>query len=133
MRGLLDEAGIDFVGGAYAVEAGEVNCSSSPTSPWLPTASRSPAPARSADRRDPTDGRGVRSVDDHCDVHGTDAVFAAGDITSFPIKQGGIAAQQAVAAAEAIAVLAGAALVAASLPASRIGLLLTGRSAVPAS
>ena len=49
-------------------------------------------------------------IDDHCAVVGADWVFAAGDVTTFPIKQGGIAAQQAVAAAEAIAVLAGATL-----------------------
>jgi sulfide:quinone oxidoreductase len=35
-------------------------------------------------------------------------VYAAGDVTSFPIKQGGIAAQQADVAASAIAVAAGA-------------------------
>jgi sulfide:quinone oxidoreductase len=41
-------------------------------------------------------------------VRGLDDVFAAGDVTSFPIKQGGVAAQQADAAAEAIAARAGA-------------------------
>ena len=35
-------------------------------------------------------------------------IFAAGDATSEPIKQGGLAAQQADAAAEAIAAEAGA-------------------------
>jgi sulfide:quinone oxidoreductase len=37
-----------------------------------------------------------------------DGVFAAGDATAFPIKQGGLAAQQADAVAEAIACAAGA-------------------------
>jgi sulfide:quinone oxidoreductase len=41
-------------------------------------------------------------------VKGLERVFAAGDATSFPIKQGGLAAQQADAAAAAIAALAGA-------------------------
>ena len=41
-------------------------------------------------------------------MHGLADVFAAGDITSFPVKQGGIAAQQADAAAEMIAANAGA-------------------------
>ena len=36
-------------------------------------------------------------------MHGLERVFAAGDITSFPVKQGGIATQQADVAAEAIA------------------------------
>jgi sulfide:quinone oxidoreductase len=38
---------------------------------------------------------GFIPVDSHCRVHGVADVFAAGDITSFTVKQGGIAAQQA--------------------------------------
>lgn len=41
-------------------------------------------------------------------VEGLPAVYAAGDITAFPIKQGGLAAQQADAAASTIAAAAGA-------------------------
>jgi sulfide:quinone oxidoreductase len=41
-------------------------------------------------------------------VDGFDNVYAAGDLTNFPIKQGGLAAQQAEAAASAIAASAGA-------------------------
>jgi sulfide:quinone oxidoreductase len=52
---------------------------------------------------------GFISVDAHCRVIGLDRVFAAGDATNFPVKFGGIAAQQADTAAEAIASLAGAA------------------------
>lgn len=48
-------------------------------------------------------------VDRSCRVDGLDDVYAAGDITTFPVKQGGIAAQQADAAAAAIAAAAGAA------------------------
>jgi sulfide:quinone oxidoreductase len=40
-------------------------------------------------------------------VKGLERVFAAGDATSFPIKQGGLAAQQADVAATAIAAIAG--------------------------
>jgi sulfide:quinone oxidoreductase len=47
-------------------------------------------------------------VDRFCRVDGLDDVYAAGDITTFPVKQGGIAAQQADAAAAAIAASAGA-------------------------
>ena len=65
-------------------------------------------------------------VDDHCGVIGAPDVFAAGDITTFPVKQGGIAAQQAVSAAEAIAVLAGATLVPCPFRPVLRGLLLTG-------
>jgi len=56
----------------------------------------------------PTDGQGFVPTDEHARVRGLDGVFAAGDITTFPVKQGGLAAQQADAAAEAIAELAGA-------------------------
>ena len=47
-------------------------------------------------------------VDATCRVAGLEGVYAAGDITTFPVKQGGLAAQQADAAAEAIAAEAGA-------------------------
>jgi sulfide:quinone oxidoreductase len=46
---------------------------------------------------------GFVPVDAHCRVVGRPGVYAAGDITDFPLKQGGLAAQQADAAAEAIA------------------------------
>jgi sulfide:quinone oxidoreductase len=51
---------------------------------------------------------GFIRVDAHCRVDGLQRVWAAGDATDFPIKFGGIAAQQADTAAEAIAAVAGA-------------------------
>lgn len=51
----------------------------------------------------PTDQDGFIPVDQHGQVSGLDDVYAAGDATIFPIKQGGLAAQQACAVAEAIA------------------------------
>lgn len=56
---------------------------------------------------DAVNERGFLRVDAHGAVEGCERVFAAGDVTDFPIKHGGIAAQQAGAAAEAIAALAG--------------------------
>jgi sulfide:quinone oxidoreductase len=56
----------------------------------------------------PVDADGFVPVDEHGAVAGLDGVYAAGDVTNFPIKQGGLAAQQAVAAAEAIAARHGA-------------------------
>jgi sulfide:quinone oxidoreductase len=50
----------------------------------------------------PQDGEGFVSVDEHGRVDGLDDVYAAGDMTTFPLKQGGLAAQQADAAAEAM-------------------------------
>jgi sulfide:quinone oxidoreductase len=46
---------------------------------------------------------GFIPVDAHGRVRGLEDVYAAGDITNFPVKQGGIAAQLADAAAEAMA------------------------------
>jgi sulfide:quinone oxidoreductase len=51
----------------------------------------------------PCDIEGFVSVDEHGRVAGAYDVYAAGDMTTFPVKQGGIATQQADAAAEAIA------------------------------
>jgi sulfide:quinone oxidoreductase len=52
--------------------------------------------------------RGLISTDRYGRVAGAPRVYAAGDATWFPIKQGGVAAQQADVAASAIAALAGA-------------------------
>lgn len=51
----------------------------------------------------PHDPGGFVPVDDHCRVRGMQDAFAAGDVTSFPVKQGGLATQQADVVAEAIA------------------------------
>ncbi len=56
----------------------------------------------------PHDAEGFIPIDRHARVKDVDGVYAAGDGTTFPIKQGGIAAQQADAAAEAIAAAFGA-------------------------
>ena len=69
---------------------------------------------------------GFIPIDDHGRVLGMPGVFAAGDITTFPLKQGGIATQMADAAAEAIAAEAGADLVPSPFRPVLRGLLLTG-------
>ena len=56
----------------------------------------------------PADDRGFIPIDDHARVGGVDDVYAAGDGTTFPIKQGGLGTQQADAAAEHIAARFGA-------------------------
>jgi sulfide:quinone oxidoreductase len=75
----------------------------------------------------PNDERGFVLCDDHGQVAGTDRVWAAGDAIAFPIKQGGLAAQQADAAAEAIAALAGADVDPQPFRPVLRGVLLTGR------
>jgi len=56
----------------------------------------------------PHDSEGFVSVDDHGEVTGAQNVFAAGDVTTFPVKQGGIASQQADSVAAVIAAEVGA-------------------------
>jgi len=77
--------------------------------------------------------RGIACADDgfiQTDAHGRlvglDDVFAAGDATAFPIKQGGLAAQQADAVAEAIAARVGARLDPQPFRPILRGVLLTG-------
>jgi sulfide:quinone oxidoreductase len=55
----------------------------------------------------PADADGFIPIDEHARVVGVPGVYAAGDITAGPVKQGGLATQQADAAAEAIAADAG--------------------------
>ena len=64
----------------------------------------------------PHDGQGFLATDAHGAVLGIEAVWAAGDGTAFPLKQGGLAAQQAGAAASAIARSLGADVPAGALP-----------------
>jgi sulfide:quinone oxidoreductase len=56
----------------------------------------------------PRERNGFIPVDEYGCVRGADRLYAAGDATTFPVKQGGIAAAQADAAARSIAVRAGA-------------------------
>jgi sulfide:quinone oxidoreductase len=81
---------------------------------------------RPADPGLPTDGQGFVRADEYGRVEGHDDVYAAGDITTFPLKQGGIATQQADAAAESIAALAGASVTPRPFKPVLRGLLLTG-------
>ena len=69
---------------------------------------------------------GFVPVDERGRVLGADGVYAAGDATTIPIKQGGLAAQQADAVAELVAAEAGADVDPVSGPPVLRGLLLTG-------
>jgi sulfide:quinone oxidoreductase len=75
----------------------------------------------------PVDERGFIRVDEHGRVEGTPGVWAAGDAIAFGVKQGGLAAQQADAAAESIAAEAGAAIEPSPFHPVLRGVLLTGR------
>jgi sulfide:quinone oxidoreductase len=73
----------------------------------------------------PADAEGFLPVDRSGRVAGVDDVYAAGDATNFAIKQGGIACQQADAAAETIAAVAGADIVPVPFAPILRGVLLT--------
>lgn len=74
----------------------------------------------------PADDNGFLPIDDHGRVRGASGVYAAGDGTDFPVKQGGIATQQADAVAEHIAAAAGAEVEAAPFTPVLRGQLVTG-------
>jgi sulfide:quinone oxidoreductase len=110
MADLLRRAGVAFHGDAYvhedaggrlAVRPGGAALSAQRVVA-LPTVEGRAIPGL------PTDDHGFLPVDDHGRVAGCDDVYAAGDGTTFPVKQGGIACQQADAIAEALAARAGA-------------------------
>ncbi|HEY7629868.1 MAG TPA: FAD-dependent oxidoreductase [Thermoleophilaceae bacterium] len=75
----------------------------------------------------PSDANGFIRVDRHCHVDGAERLWAAGDAIAFPVKQGGLAAQQADAAAEDIARMSGADVAAQTFKPVLRGMLLTGR------
>ena len=77
----------------------------------------------------PSDERGFIPTDPHGRVEGMTSVYAAGDATTYPVKQGGLATQQADAAAEAIAAQLGAAVQPRPFEPVLRGLLMTGAAA----
>jgi sulfide:quinone oxidoreductase len=74
----------------------------------------------------PSDEHGFIPTDDHGRVIGCEAVYAVGDGADFPVKQGGLATQQADAAARHIAAEAGAPVAATPFRPVMRGLLMTG-------
>lgn len=101
---LLDERGIEVVTGVVPISFEEGRLSLSPRA--AVEADAVLCLPRMEGRRIggvPHDLAGFVPVDDQGRVRGMQGVYAAGDVTSFPVKQGGIATQQADAAAEAIA------------------------------
>ena len=124
---VLEQKGVTFHGGADATEArpGELLL----VGDGIVVADRVVALPRLEGRRIGGISQtleGFIPVDQHGRVAGVEDVYAAGDITAFYIKQGGIAAQQAEAAAESIAADAGAEVVPRPFRPVLRGLLLTG-------
>jgi sulfide:quinone oxidoreductase len=74
----------------------------------------------------PYDATGFIPVDDHMRIPGVPNAYAIGDVTSFPVKQGGIATQQADVAAESVALELGCEVEANPLDPVLRGILWTG-------
>jgi sulfide:quinone oxidoreductase len=78
----------------------------------------------------PADDAGFIPTDEHARVPGVDDVYAAGDGTTFPVKQGGLGTQQADAAAAHIAHRLGAAIAVEPFRPVLRGKLLTGEESL---
>jgi sulfide:quinone oxidoreductase len=105
VRGLLEERGVQFVGGAVAIGArrdgslaladgGPIQADRVVALPELRGRRITGVPASRS---------GFVPVDASGRVQGLEDVYAAGDMTTFPIKQGGVAAQEADVVAHTIA------------------------------
>src|SRR3954452_23234197 len=107
---LLDEAGVQLHAGVSARSAGAGVLELEPSGKRIEVDRIVALPRLHGRPVDglPADANGFIPVDEHAQVRGVDGVWAAGDATDFPLKQGGIATQQADAAAAAIAARAGA-------------------------
>ena len=128
VAGLLAERGIAVCTSSYPVRVDEGALEIVPSG-RLP-ADRVVSMPRLTGRRIagvPHDGEGFIPTDEHGRVEGLDDVYAAGDATTVPVKQGGIAAQQADAVAESLAARAGAPVDPKPFRPVLRGLMLTGR------
>ena len=104
VAGLLSERGIEVVTGATPIHFEDGQLAVSPRAAVEADAVLS-LPRMEGRRIGgvPFDLAGFIPVDDHGRVRGMPHAYAAGDATTFPVKQGGVATQQADVAAEAIA------------------------------
>jgi sulfide:quinone oxidoreductase len=102
---LLTARGIEVFANSTVRELGEGGIKLSPSDRVLGPAETVALPVMEGPGLDglPADALGFIPIDDHARVKGVEDVYAAGDGTNFPIKQGGLGTQQADAAAEDIA------------------------------
>jgi sulfide:quinone oxidoreductase len=128
VAGLLAEAGIAFTGDTHVSVDATGRVLEGPTGEPLPEQRIVALPVLEGPALEgvPSDDRGFIPVDGFGAVAGCPGVFAAGDGTTYPVKQGGLACQQADVVAAVIAHRAGATVEV--LPFSPVlrGRLLTG-------
>jgi sulfide:quinone oxidoreductase len=128
VRALLEEAGVALHLGSspVAFESGELKLRDG-TGLRCDRVVALPMPVGPEVHGLPRTGRlGLVATDRYGRVDGLEGVYAAGDVTTFPIKQGGLAAQQADVAARAIAAAAGTAVSPEPFRPILRGALLTG-------
>ncbi len=129
VRELLERRGIDLRCGAYPAEVEPGRLRLVPSG-HLVADRVVTIPRLEGPRIDgvPRDEDGFIPTDEFARVHELESedVYAAGDATAFPVKQGGTAAQQADAAAQSIAARAGAGIEPEPFRPVMRGLLLTG-------
>lgn len=101
---LLADRGIEIKTGSYPTrfEGGKLSVTPGDSIPADRVVSMPSYEGRQIDGI-PRDQRGFIPVDEHGRVRGLPDVFAAGDVTDFPVKQGGLAAQQSDTVAATIA------------------------------
>jgi sulfide:quinone oxidoreductase len=124
---LLGERGIGVLAGRHSIRFEDGQLFTAPGDPFDVDAVVSlPKLEGRRIRGVPHDPDGFVGVDEHCRVIGRDRIFAVGDATTFPVKQGGVATQQADVAAEAIAAELGCDVEAGPLDPVLRGVLWTG-------
>ncbi|HEV2998255.1 MAG TPA: FAD-dependent oxidoreductase [Solirubrobacteraceae bacterium] len=126
---LLREARIEVISSSYAEvpEAGHVEISPGERRLTVDRVVALPELFGPGVRGVPLSEHGFIHIDPHGQVPGVGPVYAAGDASDFAVKFGGIAAQQADAAAESIAALAGAPVTPAPFHPVIHGILLTDK------
>jgi sulfide:quinone oxidoreductase len=129
VRDMLEERHVRLHTACYPAAIGDGEMTLTPASAGpVPAARVVTLPVLSGPRIGglPHDAQGFIPVDPHGLVAGETDIYAAGDATTFPIKQGGIATQEADAVAEAIAARVGAELEPQPFRPVLRGMLLTG-------
>jgi len=128
---LLERAGVAFSGDTYARPGADGRLELRPSGEMLDAERVVALPTIEGPQIGgvPGDERGFIPIDEQGRVRGLTDVFAAGDGTTFPVKQGGLACQQADAIAELLAAAAGADVDPQPFRPVLRGRLLTGRGA----
>jgi sulfide:quinone oxidoreductase len=132
VEAILERAHVQFVSSAHTElpKVGEVILEPGERRLRVDRAIALPELEGPAVRGIPLGDHGFIPVDPFGRVLGVEGIFAAGDATNFPVKHGGIAAQQADAVAQSIAAAAGAAVAAERLRPVIRGMLLTDQEPV---